>query len=92
MALHAEHELHRRRRSRNVGLALVLAAFVVLVLALTVAKVTSGQGNMLKGYDHRARDNSYLPQGPDGPLPDTSARTNAVPGGAASATTEEDSE
>ncbi|XDA97442.1 cytochrome C oxidase assembly protein [Sulfitobacter sp. LCG007] len=42
MAIHAEHELHKRRRSRNVGVGLLLAAFVVLVMALTVAKVTSG--------------------------------------------------
>ena len=42
MALHREHELHVRRRGRNVGVGLLLAAFVVLVLALTVAKVTNG--------------------------------------------------
>ncbi|KEJ96285.1 cytochrome C oxidase assembly protein [Sulfitobacter pseudonitzschiae] len=42
MALKAEHEMHSRRRSRNTGVGLLLAAFVVLVLALTVAKVTSG--------------------------------------------------
>lgn len=62
MSIRAEHELHGRRRSRNVGLGLVLVGFVVLVLALTVVKVTSGQGNMLKGYDHRVQDNAYLPQ------------------------------
>ena len=32
MALHPEHELHRRRSGRNVGLALVLVAFVALLL------------------------------------------------------------
>lgn len=32
--------MHRRRFSRNLGLGLVLAAFVVLMLALTVVKVT----------------------------------------------------
>ncbi len=41
MALHKEHELHKRRFSRNVGLGLILGAFVVLVLALTMVKVTS---------------------------------------------------
>ncbi|MQY43108.1 cytochrome C oxidase assembly protein [Epibacterium sp. SM1969] len=41
MALHKEHELHHRRRGRNVGLGLVLAGFVVLVLSLTMVKVTS---------------------------------------------------
>lgn len=42
MAIHVEHELHKRRFSRNLGLALVLAAFVALVFALTVVKVTQG--------------------------------------------------
>jgi cell division protein FtsI/penicillin-binding protein 2 len=42
MALRVEHELHQRRFSRNVGLGLVLAAFVALVFALTVVKVTQG--------------------------------------------------
>ena len=32
--------MHRRRFSRNLGLGLVLAGFVVLILALTVVKVT----------------------------------------------------
>nr|WP_319247300.1 hypothetical protein [uncultured Celeribacter sp.] len=40
MAITKLHDLHERRRSRNVGLGLVLAAFVVLVLGLTVVKVT----------------------------------------------------
>jgi hypothetical protein len=39
MAIAREHELHRRRLSRNIGLGLVLAAFVVLVFALTIVKV-----------------------------------------------------
>ena len=34
------HEMHRRRFSRNLGLGLTLAAFVVLMMALTVVKVT----------------------------------------------------
>ncbi|GKY89514.1 hypothetical protein [Sinisalibacter aestuarii] len=37
--IRAEHELHRRRLSRNVGLGLALLTFVVLVWGLTVAKV-----------------------------------------------------
>ena len=42
MALRVEHEMHQRRFSRNLGLGLVLAAFVALVFALTVVKVTQG--------------------------------------------------
>jgi hypothetical protein len=40
MPINAEHELHRRRFGRNLGLGLVLAAFVGLVFALTLAKVS----------------------------------------------------
>ncbi|MEN9850120.1 MAG: hypothetical protein RL128_283 [Pseudomonadota bacterium] len=42
MALRVEHEMHHRRFGRNLGLGLVLVAFVVLVFALTVVKVTQG--------------------------------------------------
>lgn len=59
MALRPEHELHRRRRSRNVGLGLVLAAFVALVFALTVVKVR--QGDLMEAYDHQPRV-SILPK------------------------------
>ena len=37
--IRAEHELHRRRLSRNVGLGVVLILFVGLVYGLTIAKV-----------------------------------------------------
>lgn len=40
MPIRTEHELHERRRGRNLGVGLMLAFFVVLVLALTVVKVT----------------------------------------------------
>lgn len=49
MAFPPQHELHKRRFSRNLGLGLVLAAFVVLVFALTVVKVT--RGDPVKGFD-----------------------------------------
>lgn len=39
---HKPHELHQRRFGRNLGLGLSLAAFVALVFALTVVKVTGG--------------------------------------------------
>jgi hypothetical protein len=45
------HEIYGRRRSRNLGLGLVLGAFVVLVFAVTVVKLR--QGDMIKGLDHR---------------------------------------
>lgn len=59
MVMQTEHELHRRRRSRNVGLGLVLLAFVALVFALTVVKVR--QGDLMEAYDHQPRT-SVLPK------------------------------
>lgn len=56
-----EHELHHRRWSRNLGLGLVLAAFVALIFALTVVKVR--QGDMMQGFDHQPRA-SVLPAEP----------------------------
>jgi hypothetical protein len=41
MAIHKDHEIHQRRFGRNLGLALVLGAFVVLLMGLTVVKVTT---------------------------------------------------
>ncbi|MCA0919498.1 hypothetical protein [Pseudooceanicola nanhaiensis] len=35
-----EHELHKRRWGRNLGLGIVLAIFVALVFGLTVVKVS----------------------------------------------------
>lgn len=59
MALRTEHEIHRRRRSVNVGLGLVLLGFVALVFALTVVKVQSG--DLMEGFDHQPRV-SILPE------------------------------
>ncbi len=42
MALKAEHELHQRRKGRNIGVGLLLVGFIVLVTALTFAKVMNG--------------------------------------------------
>ena len=53
MAIRVEHELHRRRMSRNVGLGAVLIALVVVVFGLTVAKVSDGEP--MQGYDHTPR-------------------------------------
>ncbi len=36
-----EHEIHSRRRSRNVGLGVVLLAFVFLIMGLTYVKLTA---------------------------------------------------
>ncbi len=41
MSLSKQHEMHKRRFSRNLGLGLTLAAFALLVMGLTVAKVSN---------------------------------------------------
>jgi len=37
-----DHELHKRRFSRNIGVGLVLVALIAIVFGLTVVKVTNG--------------------------------------------------
>jgi hypothetical protein len=50
MTFRPKHEIYKRRFGRNLGLGLTLAAFVGLVFALTVVKVT--RGDPMKAYDH----------------------------------------
>lgn len=50
MALQVEHELHKRRFGRNVGVGGALLAFVAIVFALTLAKVQRGEP--VEAYDH----------------------------------------
>ncbi|MCD1625432.1 MAG: hypothetical protein ACU0B7_05870 [Paracoccaceae bacterium] len=59
MSFRATHELHHRRSGRNIGLALVLLAFIAIVFGLTVAKVTSG--DPMQAFDHAPRTD-LLPQ------------------------------
>ncbi|MCF1708559.1 hypothetical protein L0V05_06985 [Tabrizicola sp. J26] len=60
MSFRPDHELHRRRLGRNVGLGVVLAAFVALVFGLTVVKITDG--GQMQGYDHVVQP-ALVPQG-----------------------------
>ena len=53
MAFARDHELHRRRLGRNLGLGLVLVGFVAVVFGLTVVKVT--RGTSMEAFDHVAR-------------------------------------
>ncbi len=43
-----EHDLHRRRKGRNLALGGVLLGFVVLIFAVTIVKLASGQ--MIQGF------------------------------------------
>ena len=51
--IRAEHEIHTRRKSRNVGLGLTLVGLVAVVFGLTVVKVT--RGDPMQAFDHVAR-------------------------------------
>ena len=42
MSLSKQHELHQRRASRNIGVGLVLAAFIAIVFGLTMVKISRG--------------------------------------------------
>jgi hypothetical protein len=53
MAIAREHELHRRRRGRNLGVALCLLAFIVVLFGLSAAKVRSV--GPTEGFDHVPR-------------------------------------
>jgi hypothetical protein len=55
------HEIYGRRRSRNVGLALSLAAFVLLTFAVTIVKLSEGQD--MQGFDHTYRPELMPKQG-----------------------------
>ncbi len=62
-----EHEIHRRRFSRNLGVGLALTCFVALVFALTVVKVT--QGDMGHANDVPGMLGSTQPIAPEEPAP-----------------------
>jgi hypothetical protein len=53
MAITRDHELHKRRLGRNVGVGLVLVAFIFLVFGLTIAKVQ--RGGTVEAFDHTYR-------------------------------------
>jgi hypothetical protein len=56
MTLKVEHDLHKRRLDKNVGLGVLLAAFVAIVLGLTVVKVqTLDDPREMERFDHVAR-------------------------------------
>ena len=42
MTLRKSHELHQRRFGRNLGVGLVLAAFIAIIFGLTIVKVSGG--------------------------------------------------
>ncbi|PUB16303.1 hypothetical protein [Yoonia sediminilitoris] len=56
MAIKVEHELHARRKGRNIGVFLLLAGFIAIVFGLTVVKVLQlGEASQFEKFDHVAR-------------------------------------
>ena len=53
MSFTPEHEIHKRRFGRNLGVGLLLALFVALVFGLSVVKVVSI--GAVQGFDHLVR-------------------------------------
>lgn len=66
MVIQVEHELHQRRRGRNIGVGLLLAGFIAVVFGLTVVKVIAlGDANKFEGYDHVVQP-EMVPETPAG--------------------------
>ncbi|MGY9046541.1 hypothetical protein P775_21895 [Puniceibacterium antarcticum] len=42
MSLNKQHEIHTRRFSRNLGVGVVLGAFIAIIFGLTIVKVSRG--------------------------------------------------
>lgn len=56
MSLKVEHEIHKRRFSRNAGVGLSLVGLVVIVLILTVVKVRQLDNPIqMERFDHVSR-------------------------------------
>jgi len=56
MSIRVEHEIHQRRRGRNIGVGLLLAGFIGIVFGLTVVKVLSlDEITQFETFDHVVR-------------------------------------
>jgi len=53
MAFGRDHDLHRRRFGRNLGVGLALVGFAAVMFGLTLAKV--GGDGPVQGFDHVVR-------------------------------------
>lgn len=43
MAIHPEHELHTRRKGRNLAVGLILGGFVAMIFAVSIVKLSKPQ-------------------------------------------------
>ncbi len=74
MAIQVEHEIHKRRRGRNMGVGILLLAFIGVVFGLTVVKVLQlGDLRKFETFDHVVRP-QIVPDTPEAtvPLPEVS--------------------
>jgi len=56
VVIRVEHELHQRRRGRNVGVGLLLVGFIAVIFGLTVVKVLNLTDiREFESFDHVAR-------------------------------------
>ena len=62
MAIKVEHEIHERRKGRNLGVGLLLGGLIAIVFGLTVVKVLQlGNIGEYEKFDHVARP-QIIPQ------------------------------
>ncbi|EPX78786.1 hypothetical protein [Salipiger mucosus] len=54
MSIARLHDLHKRRMGRNLGVGLVLAAFIVIIFGLTIVKIGRGDFSTNPGAPGRA--------------------------------------
>lgn len=77
--MHQDHELHVRRRGRNMGLLLVLLSFVAIIFGLTLVKVQNG--GLSEAFNHVLRP-QMIPVEPGtamAPAPATDAAPTTAP-------------
>ena len=48
-----ETQVHKSKTAVNIGLGLILIAFVILIFSVTIVKLSSG--NTIQGFDHVLR-------------------------------------
>jgi len=59
MSFSPDSELHKRRKGRNMGVALCLVAFIGLLFVLTTVKIR--QTGPVEGFDHVPRATALPP-------------------------------
>ncbi len=75
MVIRVEHELHGRRRGRNLGVGLLLLGLIGIIFGLTVVKVLNlTDPRQFESFDHVSRPQILTDDG-SVPNPDTAPET-----------------